>query len=165
MATQRRLILRIRKRHLKFFVHIVRNEVLDNLTLTNQIDDKEKQRTYYLISLCEWMAEQGVEALAEGETFAKGHKDVCGDTLSPMSLRDATLKKKSVFDSRKENDNENTIIYQIVDVAVSVKNKLKLMYQMGRKSRPCFFNWKTKWQNIKTSALRIDHWRTKVASE
>lgn len=74
------------------------------------------------------------ENLSIGRNIAKGHKEGCGDTLSPMSLRDATHRKRRVYliPGRRMIMKKN-IIYQMVDVAVSVKHKLKWMYQMGRK--------------------------------
>lgn len=75
-----------------------------------------------MISLCEWMVERGAEALAGGETFAKGDKEGCGDTLSPMSLRDATQKKRVYLIPERRMIMKKYIIYQIVDVAVSVKH-------------------------------------------
>lgn len=58
MIAKRTLILRMRKRQLKFLGHKMRKESLENLTLTGNIEDKrDKGKTSHLIlvSVNGWM--------------------------------------------------------------------------------------------------------------
>src|SRR5262245_377379 len=71
-GTIRRFAKVVRRRQLEFFGHIMRNEGLENLTLTGKIRDSRgrgRPRETYMISFCRWMKDQLPDSRKEKVTI------------------------------------------------------------------------------------------------
>lgn len=73
MKTQRKLIVNVRRKQLRFLGHIMRKEGLETSTLTRHIEGKVQ--VIYLTSLSKWMVEKQGRGLAKAEMLLRSTRD------------------------------------------------------------------------------------------